>query len=352
MNLDDTKRNMTPGTTPADERTPDGRITEFLRDSGLAAGPHDTRLTPLSGGVGSDIWKVETPARTFVVKTALPRLRVPEIWNAPPSRNASEAEWMATAARIERSAVPEILARNDAAGVFAMTYFDPAEYPVWKDLLRTGHVDPGFAALTGKTVALIHAVSARSSSIARRFADDKAFHALRIEPYLETTARRHPDLRQTLHQLAEDTLFTKRALVHGDISPKNILVGPRGPVFLDAECACFGDPAFDLSFCLTHLLLKCLWLPALCGLLSASFEALAAGYLAAVNWEPPDEVEHRAARLLPALLLARVDGKSPVEYLDTHHQKELVRRVTRVLFASPPSRLADVRHVWIREITA
>ena len=100
--------------------------------------------------------------------------------------------------------------------------------------------------------------------------------------------------------------------MHGDVSPKNILVGPRGPVFLDAECAWYGDPAFDLAFCLNHLLLKCSVVPqAKAGFLRC-FDALSDAYLDGDRFEG---VEARAASLLPALLLARVDGKSPVEYL-------------------------------------
>ncbi len=115
--------------------------------------------------------------------------------------------------------------------------------------------------------------------------------------------------------LIETTLRNKHALVHGDVSPKNILSRSRGPVFLDAECAWWGDPAFDLAFCLNHLMLKCLWVPAARAALLESFEAMTAAYLPLVAWEPAAALEKRAAHLLPALFLARVDGKSPVEYL-------------------------------------
>src|SRR5690606_24626353 len=120
------------------------------------------------------------------------------------------------------------------------------------------------------------------------------------------------------------TASTRLALVHGDVSPKNILIGPNGPVFLDAECAWYGDPAFDLAFCLNHLLLKCLWTPRAATDFLASFEALAAAYRSGVVWEPPEALERRTARLLPGLLLGRIDGKSPVEYLTADRDKEVV----------------------------
>jgi len=146
------------------------------------------------------------------------------------------------------------------------------------------------------------------------------------------------------------TQTTKLALVHGDVSPKNILCGPDGPVFLDAECAWWGDPAFDLAFCLNHLLLKCLWTPTATAGFLGCFDALAAAYLARVDWEPPAAVEARAARLLPGLFLARVDGKSPVEYITTEQDRNRVRRVARALLTHPVEALGDVRQAWTKEL--
>jgi len=140
--------------------------------------------------------------------------------------------------------------------------------------------------------------------------------------------------------------------VHGDVSPKNILCGPSGPVFLDAECAWWGDPAFDLAFCLNHLLLKCLWTPLAVDGFLRCFDVLSAGYLRGVIWEPPDALEQRAAALLPGLLLARVDGKSPVEYVTSESQKDQVRRVARALLADPPVRLTPIRTAWKKEVDA
>ena len=133
------------------------------------------------------------------------------------------------------------------------------------------------------------------------------------------------------------TAAAKVALVHGDVSPKNILVGPEGPMFLDAECAWYGDPAFDLAFCLNHLLLKCLAVPAATDGFLGSFDALAESYLGGIAWESPAALEARAAHLLPGLLLGRVDGKSPVEYLTAEDDKECVRQVARRLLTLPRS---------------
>jgi aminoglycoside phosphotransferase (APT) family kinase protein len=232
-----------------------------------------------------------------------------------------------------------------------MDYLDPEHHPVWKARLAAGHADPEFAAAVGRTIGAIHAATAHSESVAQRFANDALFHAIRLEPYIEATAQAHPDLARQLMALSRDTLLTHIALVHGDVSPKNILVGPNGPVLLDAECAWYGDPAFDLAFCLNHMLLKCLWTPAASAGFLACFDALADAYRAEVNWEPAHDLERRAAALLPALFLARVDGKSPVEYLTRDSDKARVRKVARHLITTKPEQLAAIRDVWAEELS-
>jgi aminoglycoside phosphotransferase (APT) family kinase protein len=302
-------------------------------------------FTALPGGVSSDIVKVEAGDSVFVVKRALPKLRVAGDWRAPTSRNRHEADWLVTVGQILPAAVPRVLARDDNSGLFAMEYLDPERFPVWKERLRDGVVDVNFAAAVGTRLAFIHTQTAGDGAVAALFATDAIFHAIRLEPYFEATAGRHPGIANSLLALSARTLATKVALVHGDVSPKNILAGPRGPVFLDAECAWFGDPAFDLAFCVNHLLLKCLWnRPAASRLLDA-FDSLAAAYRDGVTWESPATVEERSARLLPALLLARVDGKSPVEYLTAADQK-LVREVAVPLIGMPLRSLEEIKRLW------
>src|SRR5438477_3263271 len=286
-------------------------IVSFLRKAGLVTAHSAPRLTAMSGGVASDIWKIETDDRVFVVKRALPKLRVAQEWTAPVTRNASEVAWMQTAASVAPDVVPHILADDPVAGAFAMEFLDPADFPVWKAELAKGKVDEAFAASVGEIIAAIHAATAHSKSVAERFANDAVFHSIRLEPYLEATARAHPALEAALMALSRETLATRIALVHGDVSPKNILVGAKGPLFLDAECAWFGDPAFDVAFCLNHLLLKTLWVPQAEPDLLRTFASLTRAYLNGIDWESPRLLEERAAHLLPALLLARIDGKSP-----------------------------------------
>lgn len=317
----------------------------FLRRSGLAAPGEQPAAVALAGGVSSDIWRIDLRSGPVCVKRALSRLRVAQLWEAPVERNVYERRWMETANLAAPGIAPRIVA-HDEAGIFAMQYLDGANYPLWKNELRAGRADPAFAGSVGERLARVHAATAGRDDIARMFATDASFHAIRLEPYLLATARVHPDLASALQGLVARTAGTRLALVHGDVSPKNILCGPEGPVFLDAECAWYGDPAFDLAFCANHLLLKCAWVPQHTGAFLASFDALSGAYLPQVTWEDPAALESRAASLLPGLLLARVDGKSPVEYLQDEASKERVRKVARSMVMAAPARLAEVRDRW------
>ena len=317
----------------------DPLITDFLHRSGLGT---PLGMEPLAGGVSSDIWRVELPGKKVCVKRALPRLRVAQVWEAPIERNRYERQWMQAASQAMNGSAPRVLAWDDTAGLFAMEFL---EYPVWKNLLREGRAEPGFAAKVGASLAAIHRATAGKAEIAAAFPTDAIFYAIRLEPYLVASAARHPDLAETLQRLVQRTAGSKRCLVHGDVSPKNILVAGHGPVFLDAECAWYGDPAFDLAFCLNHMFLKCVWVPTARQRFLECYDALSSTYLRGVAWEPPAEVEARAATLLPGLLLGRVDGKSPVEYLDGAGQ-ELVRRAARHLLVKGERTLLGLRNAW------
>ncbi|WP_211844644.1 phosphotransferase family protein [Neoroseomonas eburnea] len=328
-------------------------MQQGLHAMGLLAPGAAARGIPLAGGVSSDIWRVALPdGREICVKRALPKLKVAADWQAPVVRNRYEARWLARAAQVAPGAAPALLGQDEATGTLAMEWLAPEAYPVWKARLRDGEADTGFAAEVGRRLARIQAQVALRPEIASDFPTDELFYAIRIEPYLVAASRAHPDLAAPLVALAARTAATKRTLVHGDVSPKNILVGPKGPVFLDAECAWWGDPAFDLAFCLNHLLLKCLWTPRAAQGFLGCFDALATAYLAGVGWEAPATLEARAASLLPGLFLARVDGKSPVEYLTGETDKNRVRRVARALLLAPPTRLRTVRTAWEEEIGA
>ena len=329
-------------------------LDDFLTRHQLAEASESRRWTPLTGGVSSDIWRVDLAighnhGRTLCVKRALAQLKVAAEWKAPVSRNAYEWAWIRFASEILPDAVPQPLAHDEAAGLFAMGFLDPADHPVWKQQLLAGHVDTATAAAVGRALAVLHGASANRTDLAAAFDTGENFYALRLEPYLVATGRRHPDLAPALADLVRRTAGRNTALVHGDVSPKNILVGPKGPVLLDAECAWYGDPAFDIAFCLNHLLFKRLPRPDRTRELRVAFLAFVDAYFGTVSFEPRDGPEARTAELLPALFLARVDGKSPVEYVSQESDKERVRNFATSRIVDPQSSLLEIASDWFTQ---
>ena len=321
-----------------------------LEQSGLIENIDDASFEVLMGGVSSDIWKITTPDGMFCVKQALPKLRVEADWFAPVERNEFEVAWYSIANDLVPGSAPAILMQDKVGMLFAMDFLDPADHKLWKSELRDGNVNIKAAGQVGTMLAKIHSGTANNAEISKQFPRTDIFHAIRLEPYLESIATKNPDLKYQLIILSKRTADTQLCMIHGDVSPKNILLGPNGPVFLDAECACIGDPAFDLAFCLNHFLLKCLWTPTVTSEFFASFDAMASKYLDAVDWEPPNDLEARTASLLPGLFLGRVDGKSPVEYIDDEEDKNKVRRVARSLLLDPPTKVASVSAAWKKEL--
>jgi tRNA A-37 threonylcarbamoyl transferase component Bud32 len=326
-------------------------VVAFLRDQGLLAEDVEPTMTALDGGVSSDLWKVETPDRTLCVKGALAQLKVAREWKAPVSRNHVEFEYLRFAAAVCPGQVPRVLAHDEAAGLFAMEYLPPETHPVWKAELLDGQVAIETAAAVGDLVGRLHAASTTDTASLTGFSTDANFDALRIEPFFRTTANEHPSLADRLSELGRRTADTHLALVHGDVSPKNILLGPDGPVLLDAECAWFGDPAFDVAFCVNHLLLKSVRLPAVAPRLLAAAGALATAYSAHVSWESADDYAERVATLLPALALARIDGTSPVEYLDDD-ERAVVRAAAGTMLREPVHTVAEAITQWGRLASA
>jgi aminoglycoside phosphotransferase (APT) family kinase protein len=306
--------------------------------------------TKLSGGVSCDVWRVDLAGGPICVKRALPKLRVAADWRAPVERAGTEVDWYRLVAGIDPRLVPEVLGEDRARHVFAMEYLPPESYPLWKAELAAGRVDKAFAVHVGEALAHIHAATAGREDIAHDFALGTQFHALRLEPYLLHMAKKHADVAARVRALTQGIADARIALMHGDVSPKNILRGPEGPVFLDAETACYGDPAFDLAFCLNHLLLKCVWRREFANGYLECFSALTRAYLDGVTWEAPDAIEARASALLPALLLARIDGKSPVEYLAEEKDKVFVREAAKEMLSNGQTTLQDIREIWKKKL--
>ncbi|MBP8255703.1 MAG: phosphotransferase [Opitutaceae bacterium] len=302
------------------------------------------RITPLSGGVSSDIFLVEDGSRRLAVKRALARLKVRDDWFADISRNRIEQAYLEYASRVSPGSVPRILHSHPGEGWFAMEYLGDS-FKNWKSLLLSGQADPVHAVHAGETLGRLHGASWGEPSIAARFDTLVNFHALRIEPYLLTTAARVPGARSFLEMEAQRLGGTRLALVHGDYSPKNLLISPERLVVLDAECAWFGDPAFDTAFLLNHLHLKALVDRAHPEPFLALVPAFWRSYAAALGSHATPDLEARTLRLLLGLMLGRVHGKSPAEYLSPADGERITRFVLHHV-PNPPRLLSGFTEDW------
>lgn len=264
--------------------------------------------------MSSEILLIEDGSDRFVVKRALPRLRVADEWRADTSRNQYEADYLEYAGGIVPAAVPRVLARGD--DWFAMEYLGSG-FVNWKSLLLSGTFEAEHAQRAGDVLHRIHSRSRTDDEARSHFRTLDNFEQLRIDPYLITTGKRHPELRERFEHAAAELRAASECLVHGDYSPKNALVSSDRFIILDCEVAWFGDPAFDLAFLLNHLLLKSLF--------HAPTEVGAAElvetFCEAYGLSGP--LMERALRLVLLLMLARVDGKSPVEYLRSEKQERV-----------------------------
>lgn len=307
-------------------------ITQLLNDHGLIDSTEVT-LEPMQGGVSSDIWLVQAGSQQFVIKQALPQLKVAATWKADVNRNLTEQAFIHYLSKLHSNAVPKLLISDPETPCFVMEYLD-SPFQNWKSQLLAGQFDLHTTQRAADLLALIHADSRNRPELASQFDTGHNFLQLRIEPYLLTTGQRHPALQGLFEAEAERLLNHREALVHGDFSPKNMLISPDRLVLLDHEVAWYGDPAFDLAFFLNHLFLKCLLhfhrnlaLPDLP--LIAWRRYFSKGILA-----DREALAVRTSRLLLMLMLARVDGKSPVEYLN-ESQHEGIRAFVHQQLTGP-----------------
>ncbi len=331
----------------ADYEDPVNEVREMLIADGLLGGDSAV-LTPLAGGVSCDVIKVASGDRTMVVKRALKKLRVKDDWFADPSRNRYEHRYMSTVGAILPGAVPKVIHTNDPRGYFCMEWLGEG-WGNWKQQMLGGNADRAVAEEAGAILGRIHRATFGDPTLRAAFDNTPNFFDLRLEPYLLTAGRRHPEWESEFRDEAERIRTTRECLVHGDYSPKNILVREGRVVILDCEVAWFGDPSFDLAFLLSHLHLKALYHAPL----DRGFFAMPGAAAAAYNRQREfsqterEAFDRRTARLLLMLMLARVDGKSPVEYLSAQAGKQdFVRRFVRRRLPGGSLTLEAVARQW------
>ncbi|GBC69305.1 Methylthioribose kinase [archaeon HR01] len=275
-------------------------------------------LKPLSGGVSCIVYLVSTSRGSWVVKKALPRLMVQDEWVADVNRVFRESACLkAIRELVGEDAAPKVLLEDRQHHMFVMEYGEGGV--TWKEMLMKGVIDPSLTIRAAHILAKLHTKSVGLEWVREEFYEATNFHQLRIDPYILHTSRKHPDISGQLLKIADILWTRKMCLVHGDYSPKNILYLPDGRLWvLDCEPAHYGHPAFDIAFCTNHLLLKSIHFNGPAYLREA--RRLWAEYWRGVGWDGGEELEREAAMILSALMLARVDGKSPVEYLSEENR--------------------------------
>jgi aminoglycoside phosphotransferase (APT) family kinase protein len=350
-----------------------GVLAAYLRATGRIAADERPRVTRLSGGVSNRTLLVERPAgEGWVVKQALPKLRVAVDWFSDPQRIEREAlalRWLAELA--PAGSVPALVFLDAERHILAMRAV-PSPHENWKERLLAGRLVASEVFQFADWLAQVHRrASERREELAVEFADWSYFESLRLEPYYAYTAEQVPAAAAFLGQLIAATRRRRDTLVHGDYSPKNVLVHAGRLVLLDFEVAHFGDAAFDLGFSLAHLLSKGHYGT------PAPWDVRAIG-----NWRPPcwptprspvqwdviatgfwrrycqklgdvpwiDGLEQRVVRHTLACLLARVAGRSPLEYLDASARRRQ-QAVVLKLIARKPRRVQHLISDFLRKVT-
>lgn len=303
----------------------------YLRDAAILPEAEAASSVPLGGGVSNRVIQVKTESECYVLKQPLENLDVGDDWPADIARVHNEAA--ATRAYnqicedIEQARTPQVVHESDDSHVVVFTCV-PSGSTMWKQELLEGRVDIEVAKITGTLLATVHATAAEDPELREAFADKTPFEQLRVDPYHRTIAKRHPDVAELIHDEIARLLDVERTLVHGDYSPKNILVTRSGsPTVwaLDFEVAHWGDPAFDTAFMLNHLFIKSIYNHEDQERYFDAIDAFWTAYSDAAPWK----AEATTVRELAILMLARVDGKSPVEYLESNATTDVLRAVAK-----------------------
>lgn len=287
---------------------------EHLRRRGLTEAT-EVEFEELGGGVSSVVLRyAPTPhGPQGVLKQPRRRLRVPFEWICPLERALKEVQCLQILGhRLEPGSVPTLLDYDPERYVLAMTCA-PAGARAWKDDLLAGILDPVVAEAAGAVLRRVHDVVYATGHQTAALADPEMLVPLRLDPYYRPAAAANPDVADRVLAAGERLTTARETLVLGDYVPKNILVSPNGGLtIIDFEVAHYGDPAYDTASCLNHLLLKAIAFPE---------RRRGLAKLARVFWHAYTSAGGPAGDdgtllQLGALQLARVDGLSPVEYLD------------------------------------
>ena len=292
------------------------------------------RFSELGGGISNKLVLAEGPDLRVVLKQSLGQLRTARQWNSDRGRIFREAAAMRWAQNINDLRVPRLLAEDAADFTIAMEAA-PANAEMWKTQLFRGEFRREIAHTAGVAFGSMIQSSRNSAEAQHLFGDQSVFDELRIDPYYRYTAAQCPEAAGYIGRLMERSGQRRVSLVHGDWSPKNLLVAGSEVWVIDWEVVHYGDPSFDVAFLLNHLLMKSIAMPqhrtALKSLASAFVDGLSIDGFN-TDWAVEAAIAH-----LPALLLARVEGKSPAEYLDAAMRRRARDLALNLMHHAPQS---------------
>jgi len=307
----------------------------------------------LAGGVSNRVVQVTwADGRSWVLKQALSKLRVAVDWFSSPQRILVEAKALRWLNRLAPPGTTPAFRFEDPANHLMAMEAIPEDHENWKSVLLSGRVVTDHFEQFGFLLGTIHRKSVEfGPEVCTAFADTSYFESLRLEPYYLYTAERVPGAGDFLRALSEETKRHKLSLVHGDFSPKNALLYRGKLVLLDYEVVHYGDPAFDVGFALTHFLSKANHMIEKLDRLTtaaAQFWRVYFKEVAPLGW---DAIEPRIVRHILGCLLARVAGKSPLEYL-TADEAARQRSLTLLLMKNPPNKVEDLIDEFAEKIEA
>ncbi len=284
-------------------------------------------VEPLKGGVSCEIYKVDTTTNSYCIKKALKKLRVEKDWYADPIRSYYEYLWLKKTKKILPSSIPEVISYNRMKNYLIIEYLNMSRYSNLKEDLLKGKVDLDNLNKIAKKLLYIHK-NLKSNYNKKIFQTHNFnFIKLRINPYLLELNKTYPELKKYINETVNLLRNNQHTVIHADFTPKNILVSKNKQIILDAETANYGDPSFDIVSLINHLIIKLLFVNKNKKNFVLALKKIFNTYHSNVTWEEKQDIIKRSLTLLPLMMLARVDGKSPVEYIKNNNEKNKLRRI-------------------------
>lgn len=326
-------------------------ISDYLVANNLIDQGEEVSIEPIGGfwggmGVSSTLIRVIRSRDSFVLKQPLAELAVKEYWPCDTNRIRKERDCIeALAGIIGHELVPRVVFFDEMNDVLVQELIT-SDWQLWKTQLLAGVIDERVPRAAGEVIASIHNKTYKSEAIEQQFCDLSVFKQLRIDPYYKTTADRNPDVAGLIELELQRVLDSRVCLVLGDFSPKNIFTKDGRVILLDHEIAHYGEPTVDFAFCLSHLLLKFTHFSLERAKIETAYLDVARtycdAYLENVGFSDKNTIDRVAVPSLGCFMLARIDGKSPVEYITSDETRRVVRNISKKILGGGCNGMAEV----------